>query len=245
MPFNNMEANEMKLKALLGLALLLVSCILLLGCKKESIPEAAKTTESTSESAAEVKEETFRATESPESGPAPEMAEPSEAEDKGPPTETEIAEAKEADEVAVFETTQGKIVLELYPDSAPITVANFRKLIKRKFYDGLAFHRYVQDFVIQGGDPAGDGAGGPGYTIADEFNERKHITGTVAMAHAGPNTAGSQFYICLAPAPHLDGSYTNFGQVIQGMDNVFKLRQGDKMTQVTLEEASEYPPEEQ
>jgi peptidyl-prolyl cis-trans isomerase B (cyclophilin B) len=223
----------MKLKALLGLALLLVSCMLLLSCKKESMPEAAKTSESTSEPAAEIKEE----------APAPETVEPSEAEDTGPPTEAEIAEAKEADEVAVFETTQGKIVIELYPDSAPITVANFRKLIKRKFYDGLAFHRYVQDFVIQGGDPAGDGTGGPGYTITDEFNERKHMAGAVAMAHKGPNTAGSQFYICLAPAPHLDGSYTNFGQVIQGMDNVFKLRQGDKMTQVTLEEASKYPPE--
>jgi cyclophilin family peptidyl-prolyl cis-trans isomerase len=220
----------MKFKALLGLALLIVSCTLLLGCKKASIPEDTKTSESTSESAAEVKEAT----------PAPEAAELSEVQDKGPPTEAEIAEAKEADEVAVLETTQGKIVIELYPDSAPITVANFRKLIKRGFYDGLTFHRYVQDFVIQGGDPAGDGIGGPGYAITDEFNERKHVTGSVAMAHAGPNTAGSQFYICLAPAPHLNGGYTVFGQVIQGMDNVFKLREGDKMTKITLEEASKY-----
>jgi cyclophilin family peptidyl-prolyl cis-trans isomerase len=172
-----------------------------------------------------------------------ETTEPAKVEDTGPPNEVDIAEAKEADEVAVLETTQGKIVIELYPDSAPVTVANFRKLINRKFYDGLTFHRYVEDFVIQGGDPTGNGSGGPGYAIKDEYNERNHVTGTVSMAHAGPNTAGSQFYICLAPAPHLNGGYTVFGQVIQGMDNVFKLREGDKMTQVTLEDASKYEAE--
>ena len=226
--------NEMKFKALLALALLLASCILIVGCKKESIPQSTQPSELTSAPPSEVEEET----------PAQETAEPSKVEDTGPPTEEEIAEAKEVDEVAVLETTQGKIVIELYPDSAPVTVANFRKLIKRKFYDGLAFHRYVEDFVIQGGDPIGDGTGGPGYAIIDEFNEHKHVTGAVAMAHAGPGTAGSQFYICLAPAPHLNGGYTIFGQVIQGLENVFKLRQGDKMTKVTLEDASKYVSEE-
>lgn len=221
----------MKFQALLALALLLSSCILLIGCKKESIPETTEPSESTSAPPSELKEEAI----------APETTEPSEVEDTGPPTEEEIAAAKEADEVAVLDTTQGKIVIELHPDFAPVTVANFRKLIKRKYYDGVIFHRYIGDFMIQGGDPNGDGTGGPGYTIKDEFNERKHLTGTVAMAKtAAPNSAGSQFYICLAPAPHLNSGYTVFGQVIQGMDNVFKLRQGDKMTKVTLEDASEY-----
>ena len=227
----------MKFQALLALALLLASCILLIGCKKESISETTEPSESTSAPPSEVEEE---ASELKEEAIAPETAEPSEVEDTGPPTEEEIAAAKEADEVAVLDTTQGEIVIELYPDSAPVTVANFRKLIKRKYYDGVIFHRYIEDFVIQGGDPGGDGTGGPGYSITDEFNERKHLTGAVAMAHAGPGTAGSQFYICLAPAPHLNSGYTVFGQVIQGMDNVFKLRQGDKMTKVTLEDASEY-----
>ena len=246
--------NEMKFKALLALALLLASCILIVGCKKESVPQSTQPSELTSAPPSEVEEETAEPSKSEltsappseveEETPAQETAEPSKVEDTGPPTEEEIAEAKEVDEVVVLETTQGKIVIELYPDSAPVTVANFRKLIKRKFYDGLAFHRYVEDFVIQGGDPIGDGTGGPGYAIIDEFNEHKHVTGAVAMAHAGPGTAGSQFYICLAPAPHLNGGYTIFGQVIQGLENVFKLRQGDKMTKVTLEDASKYVPEE-
>ncbi|HIE28782.1 TPA: peptidylprolyl isomerase [Candidatus Poribacteria bacterium] len=225
----------MKFKALLALALLLVGCILLVSCKKESAPQSAQPSKLTGAPPSEVQEE----------APAQETTEAPKAEDTGPPNEAEIAEAKEADEVAVLETAKGKIVIELYPDSAPVTVANFRKLIKRRFYDGLAFHRYIEDFVIQGGDPKGDGTGGPGYTIKDEFNERKHLTGTVAMAKTNaPNSAGSQFYICLAPAPHLNGSYTVFGQVIQGMDNVFKLRQGDRMTKVTLEDASKYQSEE-
>ena len=220
----------MRFKALLALALLFVSCVLLVSCKKESAPKSTQLSELTN-APAKMEEET----------PAPETVEPAKTEKMGPPTEEEIAEAKASDEVAVLATTQGKIVIELYPDSAPETVANFRNLIKRKFYDGLTFHRYVEGFVIQGGDPNGDGTGGPGYTIKDEFNNRKHVTGTVAMAKTEePNSAGSQFYICLAPAPHLDGSYTIFGQVIQGMDNVFKLREGDKMTKVTLEDRSNY-----
>lgn len=223
----------MRFKALLALALLLASCILIMGCKKESIPQSTQPSELTNAPPSKVEEET----------PAPEAAEPSEADEAVTPGEgiEEAAPAKEVEEVAVLDTTKGKIVVELYPDSAPETVANFKKLIRKKFYDGLTFHRYVEDFVIQGGDPSGDGTGGPGYTIKDEFNKRKHVAGTVAMARTdAPNSAGSQFYICLAPAPHLDGSYTVFGQVIQGMDNVFKLRQGDKMTKVTLEDKSKY-----
>lgn len=222
----------MRFKAFLALALLLASCILIMGCKKESIPQSTQPSELTNAPPSKVEEET----------PAPETAEPSEADEAVTPGEEveETAPAEEVEEVAVLDTTKGKIVVELYPDSAPETVANFKKLIRKNFYDGLTFHRYVEDFVIQGGDPRGDGYGGPGYAIKDEFNNRKHVTGTVAMAHSGPNTAGSQFYICLTPAPHLNGSYTVFGQVIQGMDNVFKLRQGDKMTKVTLEDKSKY-----
>jgi|GEM_PF-594095 len=143
------------------------------------------------------------------------------------------------EEVAVFQTTKGTFVMEFYPDKAPETVKNFKKLIRRGFYDGLTFHRYVPEFVIQGGDPKGDGTGGPGYTIPDEFNDLKHVPGMVGMAHKGiPHSAGSQFYICLPPDKgqfrHLDGKYTLFARVIKGMDVVEKLRQGDKIIKVQL-----------
>lgn len=123
--------------------------------------------------------------------------------------------------VATVETNLGTFSFELFPDDAPGTVANFVKLARKGFYDGVIFHRVVPGFVIQGGEPTGTGRGGPGYTIKAEFNRRKHVAGTVAMARsAHPDSAGSQFYVCLAPAPHLDGSYTVFGQVIDGMDVV-------------------------
>lgn len=146
--------------------------------------------------------------------------------------------------VAVLRTNKGKIVIELYPESAPKTVANFEKLISEGFYDGLTFHRYVEDFVIQGGDPKGDGTGGPGYTIPDEFdnpNQRPHLKGTVAMAKTNaPDSAGSQFYICLDAQPQLDGKYTTFGRVIRGMDVVMSLRKGDVIKKAKLEEKSKY-----
>ncbi len=135
---------------------------------------------------------------------------------------------------ATIETNKGVIELDLYPDVAPNTVDNFAKLTNKGFYNGLTFHRYEPDFVIQGGDPQGNGTGGPGYNIKAEFNNKHHIEGTLAMARAwDPDSAGSQFYICLAPAPHLDGQYTVFGQVTKGMDVVHKLRAGDKMLKVT------------
>jgi peptidyl-prolyl cis-trans isomerase B (cyclophilin B) len=146
--------------------------------------------------------------------------------------------------VVTMETSKGKIVLELYPEEAPMTVANFITLIKRGFYDGLTFHR-IEEFVVQGGDPQGDGKGGPGYTIKNEDNKMlKHNRGAVAMANAGPDTAGSQFYIVLSkPAPHLDqkdergiSMYTIFGQVIAGQEVAEKLAVGDKMTRVTIVE---------
>lgn len=129
----------------------------------------------------------------------------------------------------------GTIKIEFYPDVAPNTVANFEKLANQGFYNNLTFHRVEPGFVVQGGDPNGDGTGGPGYRIKAEFNERKHLEGTVAMARSqNPDSAGSQFYICLAPAPFLDRNYTVFGQVVEGMEHVHKIRRGDRMTSVRV-----------
>src|SRR5262249_15534323 len=131
----------------------------------------------------------------------------------------------------------GEIRIELYPEDAPKTVESFITLSKKGFYDGLTFHRIVPGFVAQGGDPKGDGTGGPGYTLKAEFNKRKHVRGTVAMARSqSPDSAGSQFYICFAPAPHLDNNYTVFGQVTSGMEVVDGIKQGDKMRSVKIEE---------
>ncbi len=129
----------------------------------------------------------------------------------------------------------GKITLELYPDKAPKTVENFIKLATQGFYHGLTFHRRVEGFVIQGGDPNGNGTGGPGYTIEAEFNSSPHDRGALAMARsADPNSAGSQFYICLAPAHSLDGNYTVFGKVIKGMDVADKVKVGDRMKSIRI-----------
>ncbi len=136
---------------------------------------------------------------------------------------------------AVIETTQGTIVFKFFPDVAPKTVENFIALARKKFYDGLTFHRVVPGFVIQGGDPSGDGTGGPGYSIKAEFSSRPHLEGTVAMARSNdPDSAGSQFYICLGPQPFLDRKYTVFGQVTSGLDAVHKIKVGDVMTKVTV-----------
>ena len=128
-----------------------------------------------------------------------------------------------------------EIRIELYPDDAPKTVENFVTLAKKGYYDGLTFHRVVPNFVVQGGDPNGDGTGGPGYTIKAEFNQQKHVRGSVAMARAqDPDSAGSQFYITYGPTPHLDGSYTVFGRVVAGIEHVDKIKQGDKMRTVAI-----------
>ncbi|MEZ5335602.1 MAG: peptidylprolyl isomerase [Methanolobus sp.] len=139
---------------------------------------------------------------------------------------------------AIIETGKGNIVLELFEKDAPKTVANFEKLIKEGFYDGLTFHRVIPNFVIQGGCPKGDGTGGPGYSIKCETkgNPRKHGTGALSMAHAGKNTGGSQFFITHSPQPHLDGVHTVFGQVIEGQDVVNKIKAKDKMNKVTVVE---------
>ncbi|MDQ2895843.1 MAG: peptidylprolyl isomerase [Actinomycetota bacterium] len=122
---------------------------------------------------------------------------------------------------ANLNTTLGTIALEFFDDDAPETVANFRKLAADGYYDGLIFHRVIPDFMIQGGCPDGTGSGGPGYTFKDEFNDHKVVRGALAMANAGPNTNGSQFFVVTAAsAPWLDGKHTVFGEVTAGMDAV-------------------------
>lgn len=135
---------------------------------------------------------------------------------------------------AKIETAHGTLTIELFEKDAPGTVANFEKLAKEGFYDGLTFHRVIPNFMIQGGCPNGTGTGGPGYKIPCEINANKHLRGTLSMAHAGPNTGGSQFFICHSPQPHLDGVHTVFGQVTDGLEIVDKVRQNDKMTKVTV-----------
>ena len=126
--------------------------------------------------------------------------------------------------LATMTTTEGTIVFELFDEDAPKTVENFRKLSADGFYDGLTFHRVISDFMIQGGCPQGTGTGGPGYTFEDEINEHKIVCGALAMANAGPNTNGSQFFIVTAAScPWLDGKHTVFGQVSEGMDVVERL----------------------
>jgi peptidyl-prolyl cis-trans isomerase B (cyclophilin B) len=128
-----------------------------------------------------------------------------------------------------------KIEMELYPDAAPQHVASFIDLVDKGYYNGLNFHRVVPGFVVQGGCPKGTGSGGPGYSLKAEFNSRPHLSGSLAMARSSdPDSAGSQFYICLAPQPSLDGNYTVFGQVTSGFERVQKIRQGDKMAKITV-----------
>ena len=138
--------------------------------------------------------------------------------------------------VAKLSTTKGDILFTFYPDDAPLHCAAFIKLADAGFYDGLAFHRVEPGFVIQGGDPSGNGTGGPGYRLKAEFNSHPHVRGTVAMARSSdPNSAGSQFYICLDDARFLDKNYTVFGQMSDGFDALDGIRVGDKMNSVTIE----------
>jgi len=137
---------------------------------------------------------------------------------------------------AVFETTRGTIEVELTPDKTPITVANFTNLVQRGYYDGLTFHRVIPNFMIQGGDPKGTGTGGPGYTFKDEFDPSlKHSgPGVLSMANAGPGTNGSQFFITHVATPWLDNMHSVFGKVVKGQEVVDAIKQGDKMTKVTI-----------
>ena len=155
-----------------------------------------------------------------------------------PPQTDELPKYKEiaARSQVRIVTDKGDIVVRLFPDDAPMHAAAFLKLVESGFYDGLAFHRVEPGFVIQGGDPDGDGTGGPGYRLKAEFNSRPHSRGTLAMARASnPDSAGSQFYICLADARFLDGQYTVFGEMTDGFEALDAIRRGDKMQKLTVE----------
>ncbi|WP_103019612.1 peptidylprolyl isomerase [Salinibacter altiplanensis] len=138
---------------------------------------------------------------------------------------------------ATFETSKGTISAELYPEHAPHTVNNFAFLAQEEFYDGIPFHRVIEGFMVQGGDPTGTGRGGPGYEFDDEIEENPltHETGVLSMANAGPNTNGSQFFITRAPQSHLDGKHTVFGDVIEGQDVVDAIEENDTLRSVTVE----------
>ena len=148
---------------------------------------------------------------------------------------------------AILETSQGKLYLELYPEEAPWHVSNFKYLADKGFYSGTTFHLYKPGYIIQGGDPKGNGLGGPGYTLPPEFSRRNHVLGTLGMArkpdtHGEPKkvinperrSSGSQFHILLGDAPHMDGSYTIFGRVVGGLDVLQKLREGDSISKLTV-----------
>jgi len=157
------------------------------------------------------------------------------------PKESKVGQNKKY--TALIKTSKGDVTVELYPKEAPLSVTNFKYLADNGFYNGLTFHRVVPDFVIQGGDPTGTGAGGPGYTIPAEINnERKHIKGALAWARQGDEvnperrSSGSQFYITLVPTPFLDGGYTVFGQTTGGLDVVEKIQVGDTIESVEVRE---------
>ena len=138
--------------------------------------------------------------------------------------------------IAHFDTDRGPIRIELYPDKAPLTVANFVNLAQRGFYNGLNFHRVINDFMVQGGCPQGTGTGGPGYKFEDEANNGvSHERGVLSMANAGPNTNGSQFFITHVATPWLNGKHTVFGKVVEGMDVVDSIRQGDQIKSLKIE----------
>jgi peptidyl-prolyl cis-trans isomerase B (cyclophilin B) len=140
---------------------------------------------------------------------------------------------------AVIAVEKGEIEIELAVEYAPVTVNNFVFLTRQGYFDGVAFHRVIEDFVVQGGDPTGTGRGGPGYTFGDEVknNPLKHERGVISMANAGPGTNGSQFFITHSPQPHLNGKHTVFGRVTRGMELVDALAQGDVMKSVVILES--------
>jgi len=144
--------------------------------------------------------------------------------------------AAAADLTADIKTSKGTIEVKLTPDKTPVTVANFVNLAQKGFYNGVTFHRVIPDFMIQGGDPTGTGAGGPGYRFEDEFNPalRHDSPGVLSMANAGPGTNGSQFFITHVATPWLDGKHSVFGKVMKGQDVVNAIRQGDKIESVTI-----------
>ena len=138
--------------------------------------------------------------------------------------------------IAIIKTEKGNIVLELFAKDVPVTVNNFVFLADEGFYDGTTFHRVIPGFMAQGGDPTGTGTGNPGYSFADEFTEHTHVAGALSMANAGPDTNGCQFFITYAPQHGLDGKHSVFGQLIEGMNVLEKLENGDVIKRIVIEE---------
>jgi peptidyl-prolyl cis-trans isomerase B (cyclophilin B) len=137
---------------------------------------------------------------------------------------------------AIIETEKGNLVLELFTEDVPRTVNNFVFLAREGFYDDTTFHRVIPGFMAQGGDPTGTGTGTPGYSFADEFTEHTHLAGALSMANSGPNTNGSQFFITYTPQHPLDGKHSVFGQLIEGMDVLERIKPGDALKRVIIEE---------
>ena len=137
---------------------------------------------------------------------------------------------------ATIETEKGNLVLELFASDVPKTVNNFVFLAREGFYDGTIFHRVIPDFMAQGGDPTGTGTGNPGYSFADEFTKHMHVAGALSMANSGPDTNGSQFFITYTPQHHLDNKHSVFGQLTEGMDILEKIKPGDTIIRITIEE---------
>lgn len=141
---------------------------------------------------------------------------------------SQVATAQDLENTLYLDLKYGRVVIQLRPDKAPKTVARIKELVRQGFYDGTPFHRVIPDFMAQGGDPTGTGTGGSGKTLSAEFSDLRHERGTVSMARSSdPDSADSQFFICFAPAPHLDGQYTIFGQVVEGMEFVDRIKKGD------------------
>ena len=160
-------------------------------------------------------------------------ASPSESPPRGAASEPTTASGKGPR--AVVDTNRGIFIIELFPDVAPKTVARFMELVKKGFYDGLTFYRVLPKFLVQTGDPLADGTGGSGRSIPAEFNEKKHVAGTVGMARKqDPDSADSQFYITLEPQPLLDGKYTVFGQVVEGVEFLSKIQERDTVRKLTV-----------
>jgi len=181
----------------------------------------------------------------PAPSPAPEPVPPSIPKTYDSPPPMMIDTSKEY--IAIIETEKGNMVFELFAQDVPITVNNFVFLAREGFYDGSTFHRVIPGFMAQGGDPTGTGRGGPGYTFADEFTGHRHVTGTLSMANSGPDTNGSQFFICYSPQRGLDGKHSVFGQLIEGKDVLESLTprdpnqdpkfDGDRIIRVIIEES--------
>ncbi len=192
--------------------------------------------DSTSQPTNPVPTEAALATAIPSPTPSPTETNTKPAPASNPNPDLSIDQSGLSKAVAVISTDRGLIKYRFYPKHAPNTVARVIELISQGFYNGLTFHRVEPGFVIQGGDPKGTGTGGSGKKLKAEFNNRKHVAGTLSMARtADPDSSDSQFFICLAPFPHLDGQYTTFGLVVEGLDVAKAIQKGDKMNAVWVE----------